>query len=95
MGTTKQITVEVPEEHAEVLDRAVESGTVEDLAEAANLGFENVVAEQLDFEARMEEKIIPRLQEMRENPSIALTSEQMRAKMREELHARRAEAAWP
>ena len=43
MGTTKQITVEVPEEHAEVLDRAVESGTVEDLAEAANLGFENVV----------------------------------------------------
>ncbi len=93
MGTTKQITVEVPEEHAEVLDRAVESGTVEDLAEAANLGFENVVAEQLDFEARMEEKIIPRLQEMRENPSIALTSEQMRAKMREELHARRAEAA--
>lgn len=93
MGTTKQITVEVPEEHAEVLDRAVESGTVEDLAEAANLGFENVVAEQLDFEARMEEKIIPRLQEMRENPSLALTSEQMRAKMREELQRRRAEAA--
>lgn len=93
MSATKQITVEVPTEHAEVLNRAVESGAVEDLAEAANLGFENVVAEQLDFEKRMEEKILPRLQEMRENPSIALTSDQMRAKMREELERRQTEAS--
>ena len=88
MGITKNVTVPIPEEHAEVLDRAIESGTVKDLGEAARLGFENVVAEQLDFERRMEEKVIPRLQEMRQNPSIGLNVDEMRAKLAESRWAR-------
>lgn len=80
MADIKRFPLDVSDKDREVLERALDSGTVQDLHEAETLGVDAVVREQLDFERRMEERIIPRLQEMREDPSIGLTVEEARAR---------------
>lgn len=51
------------------------------------------MTEQLDFKDRMEKVVLPRLQEMRENPSIGLTVEEAKARTAEMVRKRRRKVA--
>ncbi|GFZ87098.1 hypothetical protein [Nesterenkonia alkaliphila] len=81
-------TVEVSPEDQAVLERAVESNTVDSMEHAIELGYRNVVIEQLDFERRVENIIIPRLKELDEDPTKAISADEMRRRLQQRREAR-------
>lgn len=80
--------MEVPTEDQQMLDRAVESNTVDSVEDALALGYRNVVVEQLDFEWRMRETIIPRMEELEAGLSRAISAEEMKRRLQQRRAAR-------
>ena len=93
MTTTHKHTIEVLAEDQEILERCRGEQHGRQPEEAPALGYRTLVAEQLDFKDRMEKVVLPRLQEMRENPSIGLTVEEAKARTAEMVRKRRRKVA--
>ncbi len=81
MRSTKQLSITLPHEMAEMVRSKVESGAYASESEVIRDGLRALEIRDRALEAWLANEVVPSIEAVRENPSLVRTSQQVRASL--------------
>ncbi len=93
METARQLTITLPADKAEALERAVQHGLYEDESEALHAGLDAALSLDHDFEEWLRCRVAPVYDRLMDDPSQALSADEVQAHLDHRRRSRRPDAA--